>query len=210
MWRLLAEMQAANAVFLAGVALACAVLLFRSQRRIRQQRGSQAAAPPAWSPRGPSQLAAPNRLDGPLELERFEVQMHDMAREVTARIDNKIGILEHLIRDADARIARLQAVGEWMDRSATLDAKLDAEAGCESGIVLSKLSAGGRGAGTSTANLSLEGAPQRPARIAAASRSQEEIYALADAGHSSAEIASQLSSPIGEVELILGLRQPRL
>jgi hypothetical protein len=136
--------------------------------------------------------------------------MHDMAREVTARIDNKIGILEHLIRDADARIARLQAVGEWMDRSATLDAKLDAEAGCESGIVLSKLSAGDRGAGTSTANLRLEGAPQRPARIAAASRSQEEIYALADAGHSSAEIASQLSSPIGEVELILGLRQPRL
>jgi hypothetical protein len=207
MWRLLAEVQAANVVFLAGVALACAVLLFRSQRRLRQQRGSQAAAPSAWSSRGPSQLAAPNRLDAPLERERFEVQMHDMAREVAARIDNKIGILEHLIRDADARIARLQAVGEWMDRSATLDLKLDARA--DAGIVLSKLSAGGHDRATSSANRQLDGAPPRPARITAASQSQAEIYALADAGHSSAEIASQLSSPIGEVELILGLRQRR-
>lgn len=213
MWRLLAEVQAANVVFLAGVALACAVLLFRSQRRLRQQRASQTAAPSPWSPRELSHAAAPNRLDAPLELQRFEVQMHETAREAMARIDNKIGILEHLIRDADARIARLQAVGEWMDRSAKIDAaKLDAGPGAEphahagSGIVLSKLSAGSRGQAVSTANRQAESAPPKPAKGDPAGRSRAEIYALADSGHTSAEVAGRLNRPIGEVELILGLR----
>lgn len=208
MWRLLAEVQAANVVFLAGVALACAVLLFRSQRRLRRQAASQTAAPSAWSLRDLSQPVPPNRLEAPLEMQRFEVQMHDMARETTARIDNKIRILEHLIRDADARIARLEAVGEWMDRSAKLDAGADAgpHAHAEPGVVLSKLSAGSRGHAISTANLQMESAPAH-SKSDPAGRSREEVYALADSGQTSAEVASRLNRPIGEVELILGLRQ---
>lgn len=210
MWRLLAEVQAANVVFLAGVALACAVLLFRSQRRLRRQAASQTAAPSAWSLRDLSQPVPPNRLEAPLEMQRFEVQMHDMARETTARIDNKIRILEHLIRDADERIARLEAVGEWMDRSAKLDAaKLDAgpHAHPESGVVLSKLSAGSRGQAVSTANRQAESAPPTHSKSDPAGRSREEVYALADSGQTSAEVANRLNRPIGEVELILGLRQ---
>lgn len=210
MWRLLAEVQAANVVFLAGVALACAVLLFRSQRRLRRQHASPPAAPSAWSLRDLSQPVPPNRLEAPLEMQRFEVQMHDMARETTARIDNKIRILEHLIRDADARIARLEAVGEWMDRSAKLDAaKFDAgpDVHAESGVVLSKLSAGSRGQAVSTANRQAESAPPTHAKSDPAGRSREEVYALADSGQTSAEVANRLNRPIGEVELILGLRQ---
>jgi hypothetical protein len=37
-------------------------------------------------------------------------------------------------------------------------------------------------------------------------RRHAEIYTLADAGHPSAAIASRVGSPIGEVELILSLR----
>jgi hypothetical protein len=209
MWRLLAEIQAANVVFLAGVALACAVLLFRSQRRLRRQHASRTAAPSAWSLRDLSQPVPPNRLEAPLEMQRFEVQMHDMARETTARIDNKIRILEHLIRDADERIARLEAVGEWMDRSAKVDAGADGgpHAHAESGVVLSKLSAGSRGQAVSTANRQAESAPPTHAKSDPAGRSREEVYALADSGQTSAEVANRLNRPIGEVELILGLRQ---
>jgi hypothetical protein len=35
---------------------------------------------------------------------------------------------------------------------------------------------------------------------------QEDIFALSDAGHTSATIAQRVGSPVGEVELILSLR----
>ncbi|HEX5498253.1 MAG TPA: hypothetical protein VFX03_03465, partial [Thermomicrobiales bacterium] len=178
----------------------------RTQRRIRQQGRSQAAPVSTWMQPSAAPAAAPNRLDAPLELQRWEVQLHEVARETTAKIDNKISLLEHLIRDADERIARLQEVGEWLDRSA----KLDVEPSAERAIVLSKLSAGDRGRSMSTSSdRAAETAYERPAKSGPISRFSGEIYALADAGHTSAEIAGRLNSPIGEVELILGLRRQR-
>ena len=38
---------------------------------------------------------------------------------------------------------------------------------------------------------------------------RQEIYTLADSGLEAAEIARRVGSPVGEVELILGLRQKR-
>ncbi len=195
MW-LLAEIEKPNLLFLIGLAMACAILLFRSQRRIRQPARTSAPAAPHPAP-------ASNRFEPTPELKRWEVQMHDTAREVTARIDNKIRILEQLIRDADDRIARLQAVDEWLDHSGTLDH--------EPSIVLSKLSAGAPtdfSSPPSRETPTAEAAP-RATKSLPASRRSEEIYALADAGCSSAEIARQVNSPIGEIELILSLRQKR-
>ena len=128
-----------------------------------------------------------------------------MTREATAKLDNKIRILEHLIRDADARIAQLQSVGEWLDRSA----QLDAEPGASPGVVLSKLSSDAPKREASAGEELAEPAALGPVGAALASRPYEEIYALADAGHSSVEIANRLNSPVGEIELILGLRRQR-
>jgi hypothetical protein len=50
--------------------------------------------------------------------------------------------------------------------------------------------------------------PSSEPRPPVATRYQE-IYALADEGLDAAEIASRLSSPVGEVQLILGLRRAR-
>lgn len=185
---LLAEGQAANALLLAGVALVCAVLLFRSQRRIRGQANSQPLPPSAWRPQAPIQSRTANAVNPPQEAEDWQVDFHEMAREATAKLDNKIRILEHLIRDADARIARLQSVGEWLGRSAQLDVDSSAASGDVSSDVR-------------------QGEPQGGAALAV--RPYEEIYALADAGHSRAEIANRLNRPAGEIELILGLRWQR-
>lgn len=193
MW-LLAEIQKPNVLFLIGLAMACAILLMRSQRRIRQ------------TARTPNSVTAPTpnpQLKAAAEFDRWEVQMHETAREITARIDSKLSLLEQLIRDADDRIARLQSVGEWLDRSGTVEK--------EPGIALSKLSHGqshqpeARPGPIMPANL----VATAPAKTTSGSRRYEEIYALADAGHSSAAIASRLNSPVGEVELILGLRAQR-
>jgi hypothetical protein len=40
-------------------------------------------------------------------------------------------------------------------------------------------------------------------------RRYEEIYTLADYGYDAAEIAQRIGTPIGEVQLILGLRGNR-
>lgn len=203
---LLAEGQAANALLLAGVALVCAVLLFRSQRRIRGQASSQPLPPSAWRPQSPTQPRLASAANPPPEAEDWQVEFHEMAREATAKLDNKIRILEHLIRDADARIARLQSVGEWLDRSAQLDVDSNAASG-GSASQSPDADFGGnlanepRGAASTTALFSGDDA--------FVSQPYGEIYALADAGHSSVKIASRLNRPIGEIELILGLRPKR-
>lgn len=200
---LLAEGQAANALLLAGVALVCAVLLFRSQRRIRRQTSSQPLPPSAWRPQAPTQSRAASAVNPPQEAEDWQVEFHEMAREATAKLDNKIRILEHLIRDADVRIARLQAVGEWLDRSAQLE--VDSSAGSPSlslGAETGESRESEPQAAMSTAALRSGGADL-------ASQPYGEIYALADAGQSSVKIASRLNRPVGEIELILGLRPKR-
>ncbi len=190
MW-LLAEIQKPNVLFLIGLAIACAVLLMRSQRRIRQT-ARDAKSTDVRAPNPPLKRAT--------EFERWEVQMHETAREITARIDSKLSLLDQLIRDADDRIARLQSVGEWLERSGTVEK--------EPSIAISKLShvQSHQPAPRPGPTMSAAAVATAPAKTTAASRRHEEIYALADAGHSSAAIASRLNSPVGEVELILGLR----
>lgn len=201
---LLAEGQAANALLLAGVALVCAVLLFRSQRRIRQQAPSQPLPPSAWRPQPPTHSAASGAVNPPREAESWQVEFHETAREATAKLDNKIRILEHLIRDADARIARLQSVGEWLDQSAQIEidsspgSPFPSPPGAEMG---ESRESEPQGALSTTA--------LRSGGAALASQPYGEIYALADAGQSSVKIASRLNRPVGEIELILGLRPKR-
>jgi hypothetical protein len=45
--------------------------------------------------------------------------------------------------------------------------------------------------------------------VSPAIRRQEEIYALADSGLTSATIAGRIGSPVGEIDLVLGLRPSR-
>ena len=49
-------------------------------------------------------------------------------------------------------------------------------------------------------------APEQVKSKSPTARRYAEIYALADSGLASAAIATRVGSPIGEVELILGLR----
>jgi len=52
--------------------------------------------------------------------------------------------------------------------------------------------------------------PNRPASSAGREQRYNEIYVLADYGHSLSEIAQQVAVPVGEVELILSLRDRRV
>jgi hypothetical protein len=197
MW-LLAEIDKPNLLFLLGVVLASSILLLRSLRRTR--RSSSASLP--QTPSAARGASAASSLQALPELQRWEVQMHETARELTARIDNKLRLLEQLIRDADERIARLETLEGGTNQTEMAED--------DSVIPLSQLSQlVGSPASTSEGETAASDMPQRPAKAPGASQRSEEIYALADAGRDSAEIARQLNSPVGEVELILGLRERR-
>ncbi len=122
------------------------------------------------------------------DLARWEVQMHETARELSAQLDAKLSLLQSLTAEADRAAERLE---EALARShPAIPPGSQAES-------LRPISADELGA-DSTREL-----PAGTDR----SRSREEIYHLADYGFAPAEIARRVGSPVGEVELILSLRQ---
>lgn len=172
--------------FLAVLLAVSGLLLFRTQRHFARQ-----AHTPRSEDRPPNLSREPSE-PAPTWMERWEVEMHQLARELSARLDSKMSALQHLTRDADRAAARLEAA----------------------------LKATGASARTNQAEGLLPGrtAPPAPDPGETASRSTarrltpsryDEIYLMADYGHPSSEIAARLGLPIGEVDLILSLRKGR-
>jgi hypothetical protein len=77
-------------------------MTYRRQGAIR--RSAIASAAPSATP---SSVSPPAR-DLLSRLERQEVEFQELSREAIARLDNKIAILQRLLAEADAKIARLE------------------------------------------------------------------------------------------------------
>lgn len=179
-------MEGPTILFLVGLALTCGVLLFRTHRQLSRQPKNELPPPASYSP-SPKPAARAHRLDAPSEVRHWEVEMRELSRELQGQLDSKIAVLQHLINDARQQAERLEAAlaqAAQQGRPASLDAKTP---------LVERLRA------------SADRATVKPTSPAA--RRHAEIYSLADAGLSTAAIASRLGSPIGEVELILGLRR---
>lgn len=186
---LLAQIEGTTILFLAGVALTSAVLLFRTQRQLSGRPKTETPSLASFSqPR--SHAAQAHRLDAPREMREWEVEMHDLARELQAQLDSKTAILEHLIHDARQQADRLEAAIDRAEKSGAPN--------CQPKLDLSVIENG------KSALSRIDAASARPGN--SASRRHAEIYSLADQGLPSTAIATRLGSPIGEVELILGLR----
>ena len=95
-----------TALLLAGIALVTVSLLLRLQRYRRRQRGKPMAQ--AQRQAGPSRAA-------PTEVNRWEVQMHETARELMAQLDSKISVLRAMVAEADRAAARLQRAQAGVD-----------------------------------------------------------------------------------------------
>ena len=121
------------------------------------------------------------------------VEMLETARQMTAQLDTRAARLEILIAEADQRLASLKSAASVAAPAAPPPASAepaepspsDGPARAVSDLVLTR---------------EPEETPPDPRHA--------EIYALADQGHSTREIARSLDRPNGEVELILALRRP--
>jgi hypothetical protein len=123
----------------------------------------------------------PVSLAGQREVEKqmtdLIVELEKMARQMTSQLDTRAAKLEILLRDADERIETLRSL---------------AAAAPSNG--------GTRGLKLAGASVVVDDVEEIP------DPRHNEIYELAQNGHSAHQIAQRLGRPYGEVELILALR----
>lgn len=122
------------------------------------------------------------------QMETLLVELSEMARQITAQLDTRSAKLQALLAEADKRIAELQA--EVSDASPRAKAAPHGE----------------QPLGTGFAEPLTPAAAGRDMPVRAESTRHREVYELADAGMTTAQIAQKLSRPGGEIELILALR----
>lgn len=155
-------------VVLAVAVAATAFVLFRPKYRKKKDPLD----------RSPTGLSLAQQRSVERQMQNLLVELSEMAREVSAGLDNRAAKLQALIQDADQRIAALKALP-----SAPTDRPADASAELQS-------------AGTAAEAPSPYDDDPRHA----------EVYALAESGYDAAAIAARLNRPSGEIQLILALR----
>ncbi len=117
------------------------------------------------------------------ELEALMVDINRMAKDLGSQLDAKVVRIEKAVRDADERIARLEALGQQADQAPARSAVSASLPPDEHAELIT---------------------PQRPPDQA--DPLTREVYALADQGIGPGDIAEQLGEHVGKVELILALR----
>jgi len=162
----------------AGIALLAFIMLRKSMRHYRRVRAQQPLEVSIDRSKSPTPL-----LDSPNDILRWQVEMHDTARDLKAELDSKISALQTLLLLAEQERQRLEEV---LERS-EVRPQNDAAHNTNAIDVRTNAAAGG---------------PIMPGN----EQQRSEIYSLSDHGATPFEIAEQLAVPVGEVEFVLGMR----
>jgi hypothetical protein len=198
---LLAELTGGSLFLVIFVVVTAFVLMLRTQRQLRQPaKSAKPAMPSAMRVDKAACRPGSQEMKVQHQTEHWEVRMHDMARELSAQLDSKMSALEHLIQDAERQIARLD------ERLARRPDGLESGAAPDRSAPLPMPHITTQAAALASNSLVNQPARQASPRVPK-ERRFDEVYALADAGHAPAAIASRVGSPVGEVELILSLRK---
>lgn len=186
----------------AGIALFVLTMVRISVRRARRARNEALQNRTLRKPDRPSAATVLG--------DQHAVELNELFRELGARLDTKMHVLNELLIEAEARIAELRRLTSeappHLSRKTT-DGQLasGAAVGDDSLVVEPEAPAHAIDTNeTPAACAARVSGPERNARTQHA-----EIHTLADQGLSSRQIAEQLGQPIGEVELIIGLHRRR-
>ena len=99
------------------LALLGIVVLWFSLKRFGRRASKSSTAFPVSRPASPATSTDGHHLDAPTSVARWEVAMHETARDLMGRLDSKIVIVEQLVRDAGLAAARLEAVLQRIEQS---------------------------------------------------------------------------------------------
>ena len=123
------------------------------------------------------------------ELEALMVDIHRMAKDLGAQLDAKVVRIEKANREAQERIAQLQALQQTLAQPSAVDPPPTEQAGLTTPAT------------SEPSEPTDQGDTAVPADPVAA-----EVYKLADQGKGPQDIAQALGEHVGKVELILALR----
>jgi hypothetical protein len=205
----LVALQSSTLMLLLGMVLLSWVLL---RRRYEHRPGSSCAngslIDRTEEPQVPSQPNSKS-LDAGAELARWQVQMHETARDLKAELDSKIGVLQQLVRmagDHEQRLGQLIARGEQLGLPRPGDVLSEIQQATSQS---NGLHSGPNIDGPTGPAASRLPAPSARARglLSEPTDQQLAVYQLADQGHSAASIAEQVGLPLGEVEMLLSIRR---
>ena len=199
---LFAELTGGSLFLVIFVVVTAFVLMLRTQRQLRQSGKTSKATKPSTAHVDKKDCRpGAKEMKTQHQVEHWEVRMHDLARELSAQLDSKMSALEHLIQDAERQITRLDArLNRKPDAGAEIASAADRPAALPAPHITTQAAA-------LASSKTLVNQPARQSSPPPKERRFDEVYALADAGHTSAAIASRVGSPVGEIELILSLRR---
>ncbi len=189
-----------TAMFLLGMVMLITILLRRYYRHFGKRRQDD-------RPLVNTARCKPDRqqplIDAPPNILRWQVEMHETARDLKAELDTKMLALQQLIAIAQDQAGRLEeavaearrlGISSCRDTLDELERVVRQEAG-----ELDSSSAGGLG--------NLPKLPEPAASAGVVSEvTRQEICDLAAAGLDAAAIADQTGHPAGDVEMVLSLR----
>lgn len=92
-------MSGGNTMFLAVMVAITSWLLLRT---FLKRQTNQRFKPPTETRSGAPLVGAPK------DVARWQVEMHDLTRDLSAQLDSKMGALQHLIRQASEETERLE------------------------------------------------------------------------------------------------------
>ena len=195
----LLAMDTSTIMLALGLALLVSILLRRSYRYFGRVSGRNSTAiEEVPRPRDSPRQALD---DAPAELLRWQVDMHETARDLKAELDTKASMIRQLLLMAaeqqeklDQSIAKAEQLG--VTRSGDTLAKITDAAAQQSS-----------GSGHDVRRDALDGlSPTRAVPQGELSDFRQAVSKLADLGHTSAAIAQQLGLSIGDVEMLISLR----
>ena len=99
----------ASAMFAAGCA-ALTFFLLRLNWRRQGKRSRGGSGPPLDAQPRPTHPWDGAQNDAAAKVDRQQVELHDLARDLTAQIDSKLVLLQHLIAQSEHQIHRLEGL----------------------------------------------------------------------------------------------------
>lgn len=232
----LADVSVAVYAFMLAALFTSVLLMLRGNRYFKRPSRQPSAVASTATPGDLSgaRSALPSPAHVQAQRERWEVEMHELARSFSAQVDTKAGRLEQLIREADRAAARLEAALAVAQRAAWQTPLGGVSSAARAAVVVADTAPASEASSQAAKLLAAEtAAPGPPAAVAQAAAAPtppaenslqsgqsdgssrprteryDEIYLLSDYGYGTAEIARRVAVPQGEVELILSLRSRR-
>jgi hypothetical protein len=194
---LTADMKELLPVFVLVAVGVTGLLLLRSSRYFSRQRERSSSL---TSTRRTPHRRDPSLHDAPSEPARWEVLMHEKARDLTGQLDSKMSALGALIAEAERATAQLERA---------LAAAYGQPETTTPGLPGDQAESLRPAPPAETADPAFVEQSASPAPPNAIQRRKAEVYTLADYGFDAREIAHRTQMPIGEVDLMLRLRDSR-